>query len=83
MPGLCGSFKSSRRSHGGEEENNNKPTRHCRGPKVLAVQFNRRELDVLREALESHQARGSRVTVSQLIRWAVNNIDFDQMPEVP
>jgi hypothetical protein len=51
--------------------------------KVLAVQFNRRELDVLREALESHQARGSRVTVSQLIRWAVNNIDFEQMPEVP
>ena len=51
--------------------------------KVLAVQFNRRELDVLREVLESHQARGSRVTVSQLIRWAVNNIDFEQMPEVP
>jgi hypothetical protein len=51
--------------------------------KVLAVQFNRRELDVLRAALESQRARGSRVTVSQLIRWAVNNIDFDEMPEVP
>jgi hypothetical protein len=24
-----------------------------------------------------------RVTVSQLIRWAVNNIDFDEMPEIP
>jgi hypothetical protein len=23
-----------------------------------------------------------RVTVSQLIRWAVNNIDFDEMPEI-
>jgi len=51
--------------------------------KVLAVQFNRRELDVLRQALESQQAWGSRVTVSQLIRWAVNNVDFDDMPEVP
>jgi hypothetical protein len=51
--------------------------------KVLAVQFNRRELDILREALESQQAQGSRVTVSQLIRWAVANAEFDQMPAVP
>lgn len=50
---------------------------------MLAVQFNRRELDILREALESQQAQGSRVTVSQLIRWAVANADFDQMPAVP
>ena len=51
--------------------------------KVLAVQFNRKELDRLRAALEEHQARGSRVTVSQLIRWAVMRTDFKKMPVVP
>jgi hypothetical protein len=51
--------------------------------KVLAVQFNARELDTLRKAMEEHRARGSRVTVSQLIRWAVTHTDFSEMPEVP
>ncbi len=51
--------------------------------KVIAVQFNAREMDTLREVLEAHQAKGSRVTVSQLIRWAVNHADFSDMPLVP
>ena len=67
----------------GRKKTTTSPLDTVQDQKVLAVQFNRRELDVLREALEGHQARGSRVTVSQLIRWAVSNVDFDQMPEIP
>lgn len=51
--------------------------------KVLAVQFNRRELDALRKGLNAHAARGSRANVSQLIRWAVTRADFSKMPDVP
>ena len=51
--------------------------------KVLAVQFNKRELDALRKGLNAHHARGSRANVSQLIRWAVTRADFSKMPDVP
>jgi len=66
-----------------KKKNVTSPLDTVKDSKVLAVQFNQRELDVLREALEAHQARGSRVTVSQLIRWAVTNTDFAEMPEIP
>ena len=51
--------------------------------KVLAVQLNARELETLRAVLEEHQARGSRITTSQLIRWALTHVDFSEIPDVP
>ena len=51
--------------------------------KVIAVQLNQTELAAFRAALEEHAGRGSRATVIQLIRWAANNIDFEDMTSVP
>jgi hypothetical protein len=77
---MAGRKKTTTSPLAGRKKTTTSPLDTVQDQKVLAVQFNRRELDVLREALEGHHARGSRVTVSQLIRWAVSNVDFDQMP---
>jgi hypothetical protein len=50
---------------------------------TINVVLYRREMEKLREVLDEHQARGSRLTVSQAVRSAILQTDFEGLPDVP
>ena len=59
------------------------PTKKRPKPRTVAVQLGPDEEAILEEALEEHRERGSRATISQLIRYAIVSTDFEEMPAVP
>jgi len=50
---------------------------------TINVVLYRRELEKLRRVLDAHQERGSRLTVSQAVRYAILQAEFDGLPDVP
>jgi hypothetical protein len=50
---------------------------------TINVVLYRREMEKLRDVLDDHQARGSRLTVSQAVRYAILQAEFDGLPDVP
>ena len=50
---------------------------------TINVVLYRREMEKLREVLDEHQDRGSRLTVSQAVRYAILQTDFHGLPDVP
>ena len=51
---------------------------------TIAVLLGRKEIKALRKALDSHWRRGSRLTLSQAVRWSVTHADIiGEMPDVP
>ena len=50
---------------------------------TINVVLYRREMEKLRDVLDEHQGRGSRLTVSQAVRYAILRADFDDLPDVP
>ena len=50
---------------------------------TINVVLYRREMDKLREVLDEHQERGSRLTVSQAVRYSILQANYDGLPDVP
>ncbi len=50
---------------------------------TINVVIYRREMEKLREVLDEHEARGSRLTVSQAVRYAILQANFEDLPDVP
>jgi hypothetical protein len=50
---------------------------------TINVVIYRREMEKLRKVLDAHEARGSRLTLSQAIRYAILQADFEGLPDVP
>jgi hypothetical protein len=50
---------------------------------TINVVLYRREMDKLRELLDEHQERGSRLTVSQAVRYSILQADYKGLPDVP
>jgi len=64
---------------------NSKPTPvHTDKDQVtINVVLYRREMEKLRDVLDAHGARGSRLTVSQAVRYAILQANFEGLPDVP
>jgi len=50
---------------------------------TINVVLYEREMEKLRDVLDEHLARGSRLTLSQAVRYAILQADFKGLPDVP
>jgi hypothetical protein len=59
-----------------------KRARKVEGAKTIAVALYAREVAILEAAMKRQEDLGSRATISSCLRWALNAVDFEQMPPI-
>jgi hypothetical protein len=50
---------------------------------TINVVLYEREMEKLRHVLDAHHERGSRLTLSQAVRYAILQASFEGLPDVP
>lgn len=57
-------------------------SRKAKGARTLAVAVYEQEMEILEAAMKRQEELGSRATLSSCLRWAINTVNFDEMPPV-